>query len=128
MAQYRQKTIQEYANSHQMLHYGWAGKESYGEPIHTYYIGLAVLEPRWAFDLLPYPIHPEALEVWLGSARRVWGDMEAEERGERVPWLSANHSDNFGQCPYYKACFVHHYDPPLMAQDYLYVERVKDSI
>lgn len=125
-AEYRQKTLNEYANSHQMLHYGWAGQEIFGEPVHKYYIGLAVIEPRWAFDFVPYPIHPETLETWLTASKRVWELMEAEE-GENgaVPWMSANHSDNFGQCPYYKACFVHHYDPDLMKQDYLHVERVK---
>jgi len=124
-AEYRQKTINEYANSHQMLHYGWAGRETYGRPINNYYIGLAVFEPRWAFDLVPYPIHPETLETWLKATQRAWMDMEAEEVGDKVPWMSANHSDNFGQCPMYKACFVHHYDPTLMKQDYLHVERIK---
>ena len=117
-AQYRQKTIQEYANSHQMLHYAWAAGETYGEQLSTYSIGLAVLEPRWAFDLIPYPVSPETLAIWLGSARRVWAEMAKEASGETVPWMSANHSDNFGQCQYYKACFTHHYDPALMAQDY----------
>ncbi len=120
-AQYRNKTIQEYANSHQMFHYAWSGEETYSEPISTYYIGLAVLEPRWAFDLIAFPVSPESLGVWLQSARVVWGNIEREEAGQVVPWLSANHSDNFGQCPYYKACFVHHYDPSLMAADYVNV-------
>lgn len=117
-AQYRVKTVQEYANSHQMLHYAWAAGETYGDTVAKYVIGLAVLEPRWTFDLLPYPVHPESLVAWLGSAQRVWGEMARDASGETVPWMSANHSDNFGQCPYYKACFVHHYDPALMGQDY----------
>ena len=117
-AQYRQKTIMEYANSHQMLHYAWAAGETYGVTVNTYAIGLAVLEPRWAFDLIPYPVQPESLAAWLGSARRVWDEMARDSSGETVPWMSANHSDNFGQCVYYKACFSHHYDPALMAQDY----------
>lgn len=124
-AEYRHKTISEYGNSHQMLHYAWAGGETYGEPIHKYYIGLAVLEPRWAFDLVPYPVHPESLATWLKASQRAWMDMEAEEVGDKVPWMAADHSDRFGMCQYYKACFVHHYDPNLMKQDYLQVERIK---
>ena len=118
-AEWRSKTIGEYANSHQMFHYAWAGQECYGLSISRYFIGLAVLEPRWAFDLIPVPVHPESLQVWRESARVIWRNMEAEEAGEQVPWLSPNHSDNFGQCPYYKACFVHHYDPALMQADYV---------
>ena len=120
-AQYRNKTIQEFANSHQMLHYSWAAEHTYGDSVATFYIGLAVLEPRYAFDLIPFPVAPESLQVWLASAQVVWGHMEREESGEVVPWMSANHSDNFGQCPYYKACFVHHYDPALMGADYVNV-------
>lgn len=120
-AQYRAKTIQEYANSHQMFHYAWACKESMGRDVHAYHIGLAVLEPRWAFDLLPFPVNPESLLLWLESARTVWASMDAEEQGAQVPWMSANHADNFGQCQYYRACFTHHFDPVLMAADYVNV-------
>lgn len=120
-AEYRQKTIQEYSNSHQQFHYAWACQESYRCVVPSYHIGLGVMEPRWAFDLIPFPIHPESLGAWLASAKVVWADMAREEAGDRVPWLSANHSDNFGQCVYYRACFVHHYDPSLMAADYVKV-------
>lgn len=118
-AEYRAKTIGEFANSSQQFHYAWAAGETYGEPVFKYFIGLAIMEPRWAFDLVPFPVSPESLAVWHQSALVIWADMEKEEAGERVPWLSPNHSDNFGQCAYYKACFVHHYDPALMAQDYV---------
>jgi len=118
-AEYRAKTILEYANSSQQLHYGWAVQETFNEPVYRYFIGLAVLEPRWAFDLIPFPIHPESLSIWLASARVIWNAMEREERGETVPWLSTKHQDQFGQCVYYKACFTHHYDPALMVQDYV---------
>lgn len=118
-AEYRAKTVQEYANSPQMFHYSWAGQSVYQKQVARYFIGLAVLEPRWAFDLLPFPVHPESVGVWLQSAQTIWRDMEDEEAGRRVPWLSSDHSDQFGQCPYYKACFNHHYDPALMVQDYV---------
>lgn len=122
-AEYRQKTVMDYANSHQMLHYAWAVGEAFGETVATYSIGLAVFEPRWAFDLMGYAVHPETLSTWLASSKRIWALMETDIAGGTVPYMSANHSDNFGQCPYYKACFVHHYDPTLMEADYVAVSR-----
>jgi len=126
-AEYRQKTINEYANSHQMLHYGWAVGTNFGRPVHTYHIGIAVFEPRWTFDLLPYPVHPETLTIWEAGSRAAWSAMEKEDNLEYPPWLSDKHQDNFGQCIFYKACFVHHYDESLMAQDYIRVEQEIDG-
>lgn len=127
-AEYRQKTINEYANGHQFLHYAHFGQIKYGEPIERYYIGLAVLEPRWAFELVPFPVHAETLRVWFQGSSRAWAAMEEEDKGDALPWMSDRHSDQFGQCPYYKACFVHHYDAGLMKQDYLLTERVTEEV
>lgn len=126
-AEYRHKTIQEYANGHQFLHYAHFGREYYKEPIDRYYIGLAVLEPRWAFELIPFPVHDETLKVWYQGASTAWAMMEREDAGEQVPWLSDRHSDQFGQCPYYRMCFTHMYDPGLAKQDYILTERVTEA-
>ena len=119
LAQYRAKTIMEYANAHQMLHYAWAVGDKYRETVGNYYIGLAVFEPRWAFDKYVYPVHPETLLTWREGMDVVWENMTAEDHDMQPPYMSANHSDNFGQCEYYKACFHYHYDSELMKQDYI---------
>lgn len=124
-SEYRIKTITEYANSHQQYHYAWAAREVYGEDVAKYYIGLAVLEPRWAFDLIPYPVSSESLALWHSTASSAWRTMDAQDSGNELPWMSAVHADNFGQCPMYKACFVHRFDPGLMVADYVHVNREK---
>ena len=124
-AEWRVKAVQEYAHSNQMLHYASFVGEAYGEPISRFYIGLGVLEPNFLFDLLTYPIHEETLKIWRQATQVVWGHMESEDKGEVPPFMAAEHSDRYGRCEYYKACFDHHYDPYLMNRDYLHVERVK---
>lgn len=127
LARYEAKTKMEYGNTHQMLHYGHFGERHYGEPFGRYYIGLVVFEPRFHTEFVPYPYNTEVLATWARTSQSAWAIMEKEDKGEQVPWMSANHSDNFGQCPYYKACFTHHYDPELMKSDYVLVERVPEE-
>lgn len=115
---YRNKTIQEYANSHQMYHYAWAGQEVYGESIGRYYIGLIVLEP-FSVELVPFPIHQEQLLMWEQSARQIWHYMAKEDRGESLPYMSPTHQDQFGPCEYTDACFKYRLDADLMRQGYI---------
>lgn len=127
LARYEAMTKAEYANSHQMLHYGHFGKLHYGEDLAGYYIGLSVFTPRFRVEWLPYPYNSEVLKTWAATMPSAWAQMEREDKNEALPYMAAVHSDRFGQCPYYKACFEHHYDPALMLRDYLYVERVNEE-
>jgi hypothetical protein len=120
-SEYRVKTLQEFAHTTQMMHYAYFVGQRYNEPITRYYIGLAVGEPRFLFDLVPYPVHEETLKVWYQTTSPIWKLMEETDNGERLPSMAAEHSDRFGRCPMYKACFEHHFDPYLMARDYLHV-------
>lgn len=120
-AEYRVKTLQEFAHTTQMMHYAHFVGQHYQEPISRFYIGLAVGEPRFLFDLVPYPVHEETLKVWYQTTQPVWKLMEETDAGERPPSMAAEHSDRFGRCPMYKACFESHFDPYLMARDYLHV-------
>jgi hypothetical protein len=120
-AEYRVKTLQEFAHTTQMMHYAYFVGQRYNEPITRFYIGLAVGEPRFLFDLVPYPVHEETLKVWYQATAPLWKLMEETDNGERLPSMAAEHSDRFGRCPMYKACFEHHFDPYLMARDYLHV-------
>jgi hypothetical protein len=93
------------------------------ENVRHYYIGFMVLEPEYSFEVIPFEIHPETMQMWQNGARQTWADMEALDKGERLPTVAATHSDAFGECPYKRACFEHHLDSVLMAQDYVRVER-----
>lgn len=127
MAEWRNKTVMEFAHSHQQFHYAHFVGEKFNEPILRYYIALAVFEPSFACDLLPYAVNQEMLSMWHQSASVVWERMAHEDSGAVPPTLAAQHSDQYGQCPYYKACFVHNLDPALMAHDFKHVERVKEE-
>jgi hypothetical protein len=125
-AEWRMKAINEFAQSNQMLHYSHFVSKKYGEPVSRYYIGLAVLEPSFHFDSLPFPVHEESLKMWYAGAERVWKLMEEEDAGLVEPFMAAEHSDKFGRCEFYKACFEHHYDPYLMLRDYHHVPKPEE--
>lgn len=115
--QYKAKTVAEYLNHDQMHHYAWSGEEVYGEPVQRYHIALCVFTPSFNAELISQEINPETLKLWLTGRRRVWARMAEDDLG--TPALAANHSDNFGQCEYYAACFRHRLDPELMRHDYV---------
>jgi hypothetical protein len=116
--QYRSKTEMEYLNHDQMHHYAWSGEEVYGEPVQRYHIALSVFTPRFDAKLISQEINPETLKLWLTGRRKVWARM-AEDDADGMPALAADHSDKFGQCEYYAACFRHRLDPELMKHDYI---------
>ena len=75
------------------------------------------------FKLIEFPVHPDVMSVWVQSNMRVWAEMEKEDKGEAVPWMADVHSDNYGPCEMYKACFEYQWDETLMAEDYVKRER-----
>ncbi len=75
LARYEAKTKGDYANSHQMLHYGHFGKLHYGEDLAGYYIGLSVFEPRFRVDWVPYPYNSETLKTWAATTPAAWATM-----------------------------------------------------
>lgn len=117
-AQYRQRTIEEYRHSWQMNHYAWAVGEVYGEPVGFYVTILTLLEPRFEPIFDPVPVDPEALAFWLAGARGAWHQMELMERGETQPWIANDHSDRYGRCEFYGACFSCKLDEGLMQEEY----------
>lgn len=127
MAEWRNKTMMEYANSHQQFHYAHFVGQKFNEEVLRYYIALAVFEPSFDCSLNPYPVNQEMLGLWHQSASVTWSRMADEDAGNVPPVLAAQHSDQYGQCPYYKACFVHNLDPALMAHDFKHIERVKEE-
>lgn len=113
----RERRIARWAHSFQLMMYARL------EEVFHFYIGFMVLEPEFSFETIPFEIHPETMEMWLAGAQETWRDMAAVDGDERAPQMSASHADEFGECMYKRACFEHHLDPALMAQDYVQVAR-----
>lgn len=118
-AQYRAKTINEYKHTQQGFHYTWGIEETYGEPCNEFLIALCVFRPNFNVELFNHTLAPETRLVWKRGMESVWARMESEELDGATPWMSDRHSDNFGQCEMYDACFTHHYDPQLMKSKYI---------
>lgn len=119
-ARYEQSTIDEYLTSWQFQHYPWAYGEHLGVPCYRMYLCLVVAKPRFYIKLVPHEIHPETQQIWLTSARAKWARMAQEDA---IPEMSSRHKDQFGLCPYYRACFDYHLDEGLMKQEYVQVPR-----
>ncbi len=98
------KTLREYDNSWQLLHYAWRVSEHYQCPVNTQ-IGMIVLQPTVRAVLYPVPTPPERIANWLQSAKTVWAQMGREERGEAVPFMRHNDACwRYGQCNFYALC------------------------
>lgn len=118
-ARYEHTTIEEYLTSWQFLHYPWAYGEYMGEPCYRMYLCLVVAKPRFHIKLVPHEVHPETQQIWLASARAKWARMAQDT----LPEMASRHKDQFGLCPYYRACFDYHLDEGLMRLDYTQVPR-----
>lgn len=118
----RFRTLLEWKDSWQMLHYVWALRES-GHKCDRYYICLGELAPKPTYTLQAFEVSDETLTMWERSASRYWKDMSEIDSGDDYPAMAANHRNQYGLCEYYKACFEHRLDENLMAFDYVKVER-----
>lgn len=102
--QWEQKSLREFDNSWQLLHYAWRAQEKYGRPVTTQ-IGYITLQPTVRAVLHAVPTPPERIANWLASAQTVWAQMYREERGEAVPFMRHNDACwKYGQCAYYALC------------------------
>lgn len=120
-ARWKDKEVERYRYSTQMMHYNWAYGEHLQHPIHRYYICLVVLAPRFYVELLSYEVDPELQQAWLASAQQKWADMEAQEHGARIPDMAAVHRGPYGDCEYLRACLEFRLDPTLIQTAYIQV-------
>lgn len=116
-ARWKDKEIERWRYSTQMLHYCWA----YG--VQRYYICAVILAPRFSIETWQYEVDPELMQAWLASSRQKWSDMGQQARGERVPDMANTHRDAYGDCPYQRACLEFKLDEGLMATEYIQVRR-----
>jgi hypothetical protein len=121
-ARYRDRTLAEFRQSWQMMHYAWAYGAVTQQSIMQFGIILVVLEPRINITLDLTTIDQETLDTWLEGAKRVWAQIENEEEGER-PWMAAEHWDRYGQCPMYEVCFDYRYNETLIEREYVRREK-----
>lgn len=110
-------------NGNQLYQYCWEYGEIIGRPVRDYRIHLLVVLPKPTLYEYRYHIPEERFQTWLQSAKRVWEDMAAEDRGERLPYQRRDNCRTlFGKCEFYQACHELYEDPTLMARYYEPIE------
>lgn len=125
-SKYYEAEVEKYRNSWQQYHYCWGYGEHKNEQINSYYICLVVCEPKFSARIHEFPIHPETMEMWQESSRRIWTQMDHEDAGLSKPWMAAVHDTRYGPCPYKAACFTHRLDMNLMMQEDYVIGKEKD--
>lgn len=113
----RAKKVSGWSNDVQFMSY------SRHEGVLHYYVGHLISEPTFQYETLDFVIHPETMRAFNRAITQTWKDMEDEDAGRRAPLMASRHSDEFGPCPFEKACFTHHWDWQLMGQDYVRVPK-----
>lgn len=119
-----QRDVDDWEVSEQRFLYTEGYGELVGQPVYAFYICLVVAEPKWKATLIPFVTDPVTQTMWRQSRERVtWPLMSQEDSGDLAVGMAAKHRDNFGPCPFKRACFTHKLDPSLMAGDYIKVLR-----
>jgi hypothetical protein len=118
---YLSSTIDEYLSSWQFLQYPWEYGQYKQSPCYRIYLCLIIVAPTPSVKLIPHEVHPETQAMWLASARQKWADREAERQGHRPLTMATTHRNQYGWCPFYRACFDYHLDPGLMSTEYTHV-------
>ena len=135
--QARGRTLLEYENYWNMLHYFWGLRQEYGkghikdqafDP--AYYIILGELNPVHA-QMQRFEVDPRVLEQWERTAKGLWAEMDAndfEYGAEGIgPRGNTTHENKYGKCKYYDACFTHFLNRETMPLKYVQIERVHDT-
>lgn len=123
---YLNKTVSEYRDSWQFLHYPWAYSDMTKEKVHRMWVVLVVASP---FKVLSYPffVNEQLQKRWVQSAHQKWSDILAIEKGERQPTMAAKHGDQYGPCPMKEACLEMDLNEGLMQFKYVKVPRLPDE-
>lgn len=121
-AQYHASDMEKYRDLFQVFHYAWSWQDMHHETISQYYICHLVTQ-GYRCELLPFYINPEALTLWHQTAREYWSIMGDIESGVRNPWMVAEHSDKWGKCEMYEACFKYRFDEQAMKARYTKVAK-----
>lgn len=130
---YLTKTVNDYKDSWQFMHYPWAyndwvakGSTPGYEPAQRMYLVLVIAEP---FQILSYPFYTrDALQArWLKSAQQKWADISAIQSGDRAPVMAASHRDAYGECPLKQACLEFDFNEGLMQFDYCQVPKLPEE-
>ncbi len=121
-AQYHEADMEKYRDLFQILHYAWAWEDKYKVKIPQYYICHLVTQ-GYRCEMRPYYINPETLMLWYQATSQFWPIMEEIENGTRNPWMVAEHSDKWGRCEFYEACFKYRFDEQAMKSRYTKVVR-----
>ncbi len=137
--QARGRTLLEYEHYWNMLQYVWGlqqdtqWKGQAKDP--AYYIILGELNPVHA-QMQRFEVDPRVLKQFEDTAKVLWRSMEREDSEMEDPFKGAfnpeghprgntTHSNKYGPCKYYDACFTHFLDREAMKTKYVQIERSK---
>lgn len=125
IAQARGRTLMEYENYWNMLHYVWTLKKVYGVgAANEYYIILGELSPGAHVTMQKFMVDPRVLATWEYDAHALWSEMQAADHvGTLEPRGNTTHRNQYGLCKYYDACFTHFLDRESMRLKYVQIER-----
>ena len=116
-AAWRQKTLRQYTDDWQMMHYAWAtGATSYA-------ICLVVLGPKPYVESAPFAIHPQYRHIWGSDAQSIWAHMQDVKDKKMVAYGITKHWDEYGDCKYINACTKYGLSTQQMAVEFIQVER-----
>ncbi len=131
--QARGRTLLEYENYWNMLHYVWGLKQSRGVTLPSvttlpldpaYYIILGELNPVHT-QMQRFEVDPRVLGQWECTADVLWEEMQQTDDGILSVRGNTTHANKYGPCKYYDACFTHFLDREAMKTKYVQVERSK---
>jgi len=123
--QARGRTLLEYENYWNMLHYMWGLRaDSTWSRVKldpAYYIILGELSPPHV-TMQRFEVDPRVLEQWEHTAKLLWMEMVGYE-DETLPRGNTTHRNQYGLCKFYNACFTHFLDRERMKTQYVQIER-----
>ena len=116
-AAWRQKTLSQYTDHWNMMHYAWAtGATSYA-------ICLVVLGPKPYIESAPFAINPQYFIIWGSDAQGLWEHMQLVKDKKMVPYGITKHYNEFGDCKYIRACTRYGLSTSQMAVEFIQVKR-----
>ena len=120
----RARTLAEYDNDWQLLHYAWCIRRFIGQPCTHYYVVLGELSPKPHFTLQRFEVSETRIQSWIDNAHQWWANMyETEIDHINLPRMSPTHDSKYGACEYQYACLDAEGDEERYQHKYITIER-----
>lgn len=120
----RARTLAEYDNDWQLLHYVWCIRRFIGQPCTHYYVVLGELSPKPQYTLQRFEVSEARIQSWIDNAHQWWANMyETEIDHINLPRMSPTHDSKYGACEYQYACLDAEGDEERYKHKYVTIER-----